>query len=137
MIIFAKLLLEKQIITSQTSTALLLMAVASIMLTVPVLTPKLTRMCVGLLLNRPVHGPEKGKSRPECPQTPRCRRVDRRSLLDAAHATLSSLMNIHPLRPRDHGVARPRLNPQGGILLVWHRTSRSSLRMRGCRPFEG
>ena len=44
MIIFANILLDKQIITSETFTALLLMAVASTMLTVPVAYPKLERM---------------------------------------------------------------------------------------------
>ena len=44
MIIFANVLLDKQIITNATFTALLLMAVASTMLTVPVVTPKLARM---------------------------------------------------------------------------------------------
>jgi Kef-type K+ transport system membrane component KefB len=44
MIIFANVLLDKGIITSATFTALLLMAVASTMLTVPVATPKLKRM---------------------------------------------------------------------------------------------
>jgi Kef-type K+ transport system membrane component KefB len=44
MIIFANVLLDKQIITSETFTALLLMAVASTMLTVPVVTPMLSRM---------------------------------------------------------------------------------------------
>jgi Kef-type K+ transport system membrane component KefB len=44
MIIFANILLDKQIITSETFTALLLMAVASTMLTVPVVSPKLQRM---------------------------------------------------------------------------------------------
>jgi Kef-type K+ transport system membrane component KefB len=44
MIIFANVLLDKQIITSETFTALLLMAVASTMLTVPVVSPKLERM---------------------------------------------------------------------------------------------
>ena len=39
MIIFANILLDKQIITSETFTALLLMAVASTMLTVPVVAP--------------------------------------------------------------------------------------------------
>jgi Kef-type K+ transport system membrane component KefB len=43
MIIFANVLLDKQIITSDTFTALLLMAVASTMLTIPVVTPKLKR----------------------------------------------------------------------------------------------
>lgn len=42
-IIFANILLDKQIITSETFTALLLMAVASTMLTVPVVTPLLRR----------------------------------------------------------------------------------------------
>ena len=41
MIIFANVLLDKHIITSETFTALLLMAVASTMLTVPVVTPML------------------------------------------------------------------------------------------------
>ena len=44
MIIFANALLDKQVITSGTFTALLLMAVASTMLTVPVVTPKLRRL---------------------------------------------------------------------------------------------
>ena len=44
MIIFANVLLDKQIITNETFTALLLMAVASTMLTVPVVAPKLARM---------------------------------------------------------------------------------------------
>ena len=48
MIIFANILLDKQIITNETFTALLLMAVASTMLTIPVVTPKLKRMA-GLL----------------------------------------------------------------------------------------
>ncbi|MCE2916429.1 MAG: cation:proton antiporter [Rubrivivax sp.] len=43
-IIFANILLDKQIITANTFTALLLMAVASTMLTVPVVTPKLKRL---------------------------------------------------------------------------------------------
>ncbi|MFZ9434281.1 MAG: cation:proton antiporter [Burkholderiaceae bacterium] len=42
-IIFANILLDKQIITSETFTALLLMAVASTMLTVPLVTPLLAR----------------------------------------------------------------------------------------------
>lgn len=41
MIIFANILLDKEIITSETFTALLLMAVASTMLTVPMVAPKL------------------------------------------------------------------------------------------------
>lgn len=44
MIIFANVLLDKQIITAATFTALLLMAVASTMLTVPVASPRLNRM---------------------------------------------------------------------------------------------
>jgi len=44
MIIFITILLDKGIITSETFTALLLMAVASTMLTVPVVAPKLQRM---------------------------------------------------------------------------------------------
>lgn len=43
MIIFANILLDKAIITSETFTALLLMAVASTMLTIPIVTPKLKR----------------------------------------------------------------------------------------------
>jgi Kef-type K+ transport system membrane component KefB len=42
-IIFANILLDKQIITNETFTALLLMAVGSTMLTVPVVHPKLNR----------------------------------------------------------------------------------------------
>jgi len=44
MIIFANILLDKQIITSETFTALLLMAVASTMLTVPMVAPQLAKM---------------------------------------------------------------------------------------------
>jgi Kef-type K+ transport system membrane component KefB len=44
MIIFVNILLDKQLITSETFTALLLMAVASTMLTVPVVAPRLLRM---------------------------------------------------------------------------------------------
>jgi len=44
MIVFANILLDKQIITSETFTALLMMAVASTMLTVPVVFPKLQRI---------------------------------------------------------------------------------------------
>jgi Kef-type K+ transport system membrane component KefB len=44
MIIFANVLLDKGIITSATFTALLLMAIASTMLTVPAVAPKLKRM---------------------------------------------------------------------------------------------
>jgi Kef-type K+ transport system membrane component KefB len=43
MIIFANVLLDKQVITASTFTALLLMAVASTMLTVPMVTPLLAR----------------------------------------------------------------------------------------------
>jgi Kef-type K+ transport system membrane component KefB len=41
MIIFANILLDKQIITHETFTALLLMAVSSTMLTVPMVAPQL------------------------------------------------------------------------------------------------
>jgi Kef-type K+ transport system membrane component KefB len=44
MIIFVNILLDKGVITSETFTALLLMAVASTMLTVPVVSPKLERL---------------------------------------------------------------------------------------------
>ncbi len=44
MIIFANVLLDKQIITNESFTALLLMAVGSTMLTVPVVTPMLAKM---------------------------------------------------------------------------------------------
>ncbi len=44
MIIFVNILLDKGMITSETFTALLLMAVASTMLTVPIVAPKLKRM---------------------------------------------------------------------------------------------
>ena len=52
MIIFANILLDKAIITSATFTALLLMAIASTMLTVPVVTPKLQRMKQLILRSR-------------------------------------------------------------------------------------
>ena len=44
MIIFANILLDKRIITSEAFTALLLMAVASTMLTVPMVAPRLARL---------------------------------------------------------------------------------------------
>jgi Kef-type K+ transport system membrane component KefB len=44
MIIFANVLLDKTIITNESFTALLVMAVASTMLTVPIVSPKLARM---------------------------------------------------------------------------------------------
>jgi hypothetical protein len=44
MIIFANVLLDKQIITSETFTALLLMAVGSTMMTIPRVTPMLARL---------------------------------------------------------------------------------------------
>jgi len=44
MIIFANVLLDKGVITSATFTALLLMALASTMLTVPMVTPLLARV---------------------------------------------------------------------------------------------
>ena len=44
MIIFANILLDKGVITASTFTALLLMAVGSTMLTIPVVTPMLARL---------------------------------------------------------------------------------------------
>lgn len=44
MIIFANILLDRQIITNETFTALLLMAVGSTMLTIPLTTPRLARL---------------------------------------------------------------------------------------------
>ncbi len=44
MIIFVNILLDKKIISSETFTALLLMAVASTMMTVPMVAPKLARL---------------------------------------------------------------------------------------------
>ena len=44
MIIFANILLDRSVISNDTFTALLLMAVMSTMLTVPAVTPKLARM---------------------------------------------------------------------------------------------
>ena len=44
MIIFANILLDKQIITNETFTALLLMAIGSTMLTTPMVAPMLARM---------------------------------------------------------------------------------------------
>lgn len=44
MIIFANVLLDKQIITNESFTALLLMAVGSTMLTIPIVAPKLSRI---------------------------------------------------------------------------------------------
>ena len=41
MIIFANILLDKEIITNETFTALLLMAVGRTMLTIPIVTPRL------------------------------------------------------------------------------------------------
>ena len=52
MIIFANVLLDKAIITNEAFTALLLMAVGSTMLTVPVVTPKLARMRAIVLRSR-------------------------------------------------------------------------------------
>jgi Kef-type K+ transport system membrane component KefB len=51
MIIFANILLDKAIITNETFTALLLMAVASTMLTIPVVTPKLKALA-GVIAKR-------------------------------------------------------------------------------------
>ena len=46
MIIFVNILLDKQIITNETFTALLLMAVASTMLTIPMVAPKLKKVAL-------------------------------------------------------------------------------------------
>jgi Kef-type K+ transport system membrane component KefB len=43
MVVFANVLLDKQIISSETNTALLLMAVGSTMMTIPLVTPRLVR----------------------------------------------------------------------------------------------
>jgi Kef-type K+ transport system membrane component KefB len=51
MIIFVNILLDKHIITNETFTALLLMAIASTMLTIPVVLPKLRTMA-GLIAKR-------------------------------------------------------------------------------------
>lgn len=47
MIIFANVLLDRQIISPETFTALLLMAIASTMLTIPLATPKLRQLIDG------------------------------------------------------------------------------------------
>jgi Kef-type K+ transport system membrane component KefB len=52
MIIFVNVLLDKQLITNETFTALLLMAVASTMLTVPMVAPKLAPMKELILRSR-------------------------------------------------------------------------------------
>jgi Kef-type K+ transport system membrane component KefB len=52
MIIFVNILLDKQIITNETFTALLLMAIASTMLTVPMVHPKLQKMKALILRSR-------------------------------------------------------------------------------------
>jgi Kef-type K+ transport system membrane component KefB len=52
MIIFANILLDKQVISSESFTALLLMAVMSTMLTTPMVTPLLEKMKLGM--GRPV-----------------------------------------------------------------------------------
>jgi Kef-type K+ transport system membrane component KefB len=44
MIIFVNILLDRQLITSDTFTALLLMAVVSTMLTVPMVSPRLAQV---------------------------------------------------------------------------------------------
>ncbi len=52
MIIFVNILLDKQLITSDTFTALLLMAVASTMLTVPMVAPRLRALAQGAVAER-------------------------------------------------------------------------------------
>ena len=49
MIIFANILLDKEIITNETFTALLLMAIMSTMLTVPMVAPKLRRLRIAMV----------------------------------------------------------------------------------------
>lgn len=63
MIIFANVLLDKHIITDETFTALLLMAVGSTMLTTPAVTPKLKRMqtIIFKTTERPAHKPKAAK----------------------------------------------------------------------------
>ncbi len=61
MIIFANILLDKAIITNETFTALLLMAVASTMLTVPVVAPRLRRFA-GVLAAAPAGPPPGGRN---------------------------------------------------------------------------
>jgi hypothetical protein len=70
MIIFSNVLLDKHIITSESFTALLLMAVASTMLTFPVVTPALRRL--GQLVERGSYGkslaigsPDQGSASPD------------------------------------------------------------------------
>jgi Kef-type K+ transport system membrane component KefB len=57
MIIFANILLDKQIITAATFTALLLMAVASTMLTVPMVAPRLRQAGVRTITGKRVLSP--------------------------------------------------------------------------------
>ena len=52
MIIFVNILLDKHLITSDTFTALLLMAVASTMLTVPMVAPRLRALAQGAVTER-------------------------------------------------------------------------------------
>ena len=62
MIIFVNVLLDKAIVTSEAFTATLLMAVASTMLTVPMVTPRLARM-------RAANATNAGAERGEFPAT--------------------------------------------------------------------
>ncbi len=57
MIVFANVLLDKQVITGETFTALLLMAVASTMLTVPMVTPLLGRLQQPQAVAQPMFSP--------------------------------------------------------------------------------
>jgi len=57
MIIFANILLDKAIISSETFTALLLMAIGSTMLTIPAVTPKLARYVFDDGLHAPLTDP--------------------------------------------------------------------------------
>jgi Kef-type K+ transport system membrane component KefB len=64
MIVFANVLLDKRLVTPETFTALLLMAVASTMLTVPIVAPRIGRY-------REVDATDPGASSPPAPSDPR------------------------------------------------------------------
>jgi Kef-type K+ transport system membrane component KefB len=70
MIIFANVLLDKQVITADTFTALLLMAVASTMLTVPMVTPLLARLGGRITGPCPVTTPPSALTQPMAPSRP-------------------------------------------------------------------
>ncbi len=64
MIVFSNVLLDKQVITSATFTALLLMAVASTMLTVPFVAPRLARRRAAELMATAASSPTAPSGRP-------------------------------------------------------------------------